>query len=468
MERLSGLDASFLYLESPTVPLHVCSVVELDSSTIPGGYSFERFKDGLASRIRALPEFRAKLADTQLNPDHPVWVEDREFDLSRHVFNIGLPSPGGRTELAEVCGRIAAGQLERSKPLWEMWVIEGAAGAGADQGGPLVLMIKVHHCAVDGVSAANLLTTLCDAQPDAAPPEPVEGPGEASRLEIAAAGLMGLLTRPLQLAKVLPATMSTVVDTLDRVRRGAGMAAPFAAPKTPFNADITAERSIALAQLDFEDIERVKNRFDAKINDVVMALCAGALRGFLRERGELPDKPLVAVVPVSVHGKCDRPGRNQISGMFCNLQTHIDDPGERLRAIAESNSRAKDHSRAIGATLALDWAQLAARAVLGFAVGLVGRTPLRRTPIHNLIVSNVAGPDMKLYALGAEIKALYPLGPIFHGSGLNITVMSLSGKLNVGILSCRHLVDDLWELADGFQLELSRLLGARKRVRARR
>ena len=239
------------------------------------------------------------------------------------------------------------------------------------------------------------------------------------------------------------------------------MAAPFAAPATSFSAEITAERNIAMAQLDFGDIARVKDRFGVKINDVVLALCAGAFRGFLRDRGELPDKPLVAVVPMSMHDKSDRPGHNQISGMFCDLQTQIADPGQRLQAIAKAGSRAKEHSRAIGPTLVLDWTQIVSRAFLGFVLAVAAHTPLRHIAVHNLIISNVAGPPTKLYCLGAEIKGLYPLGPIFHGSGLNITVMSLSGKLNVGMISCPRLVGDLWGLADRFEIELQNLLGSR-------
>jgi diacylglycerol O-acyltransferase / wax synthase len=458
MERLSGLDASFLYIESPTVPLHVCSVVELDTSTMPGGYSFDRFWNLLASRIRALPELRAKLADSQLNLDHPVWVDDKDFDLSRHLYRIGLPSPGGRSELAEICGHIASIPLDRSKPVWEMWVIEGVADSDAQEGGPLALLIKVHHAAVDGVSASNLLTKLCDPVPDAPPPDLVEGPGDATRLGIAAGGLVGFLTRPIRLAKAVPATVSTVVETVSRARSGIAMAAPFRAPKTRFNVEVTSERSIAFAQLDFDDVKRIKDRYAVKINDVVMALCAGALREFLRGHGELPDKPLVAVVPMSVHDKTDRPGRNQISGMFCNLQTHIEDPVERLQAIADATGRAKEHSRAIGPTLALDWTQVASRALFGFVLSLMSFTPLKTTPIHNVIISNVAGPEIKLYGLGSEMKGLYPFGPIFHGSGLNITVMSMSGKLNVGIISCRQLSEDLWDLADAFAFELKSLL----------
>jgi diacylglycerol O-acyltransferase / wax synthase len=461
MERLSGIDASFLYIESPNVPLNVCSVVELDTSTIPGGYSFDRLRNDLALRLKALPEFRAKIADSQLNLDHPVWVDDKNFDLSRHLHRIGLPSPGGRRELAEVCAHIASVPLDRSKPLWEMWVIERVADTDPREGGRLDLMIKVHHSAVDGVTATNLLSQLCSPEPESPPPEPLDGPGDATRLEIAAGGLVKFLCRPLQLAKVVPETVSTIVSTVNRARVGGTMAAPFTAPPTPFNADVTPERNIAVAQLNFDDVIRVKNRFGVKVNDVVLALCAGVLREFLRDREQLPDKPLVAVVPTSVHDKCDRPGRNRVSVMFCNLHTDIEDPSERLQAIAQADSRAKEHSREIGPTLVLDWTEVVARSVFGLILGVASHTPLSHIPVHNLIISNVAGPDSKLYCLGAEIKALYPFGPVFHGSGLNITVMSLSGNLNVGVISCPQLVDDLWDLADRFETELGALLFSR-------
>lgn len=461
MERLSGFDAGMLYSESTAVPLHVCSIAELDTTTVPGGYSFDGMRDHLSSRLRALPELRAKLADSQLNLDHPVWIEDADLDVSGHLHNIGLPSPGGRKELADVCARIASTPLDRSKPLWEMYVIEGVGGSDPREGGPVALMIKVHHAAVDGVSAASLINQLCDVRPDAPPPDAVDGPGDAMPLEIAAGGLLRALARPLQLARVVPDTMSTILNTISRARSGSAMAAPCTAPATVFNAEVTSDRTIATAQLELDDVKRVKNEFGVKVNDVVMALCAGALRGYLRDRGELPDKPLIAVVPASVHDKSDRPGRNQLSGMFCNLQTHIEDPGERLRTIAESSSHAKDHSAELSPTLLGDLTQVIPPAVFGAALEVLSRTPLKRTAIHNVIVSNVAGPATTLYAMGAEIKALYPLGPIFHGSGLNITVMSLGGKLNVGIISCRSLVNDLWDLADRFKAELAALLGGR-------
>ena len=380
MERLSGLDASFLYIETSTQPLNVCSILEVDSSTMPGGYTFDRLRDELALRIKAMPEFREKLADSQFNLDHPVWVEDTDFDVNRHLHRIGLPSPGGRTELAEICGHIASLPLDRSRPLWEMWLIEGVADTDAHEGGLLTVMTKLHHAAVDGVTGASLLAQLCSVEPDAPPPDPVDGPGDASPWEIAAGGLVRFAARPLQLANVLPTTVSAIVKTLRRARAGLTMAAPFAAPPTAFNAAVTAARNIAFTQLDLDDIKTVKNRFNVTVNDVVMALCAGVLRRFLHDRSELPDKSLVAMVPVSVHEKSDRPGRNQLSGMFSRLETHVSDPAERLRAIAEANSTAKEHSSAIGPTLLQDWTQFAARPLFGAVLRLVADTPLTRKP----------------------------------------------------------------------------------------
>ena len=458
MERLSGLDASFLYIESPTQPLAVCSILELDTSSVPDGYTFDRLRDDLATRIAAIPEFRAKLADSQLNLDYPVWVDDDGFDLDRHLLRIELPAPGGRRELAEICGHIASSPLDRNRPLWEMWVIEGVAETDPRAGGLLAVMTKVHHAAVDGVSGANLLSQLCSAAPDMPPPEPVEGPGSAGPLQIAAGGLLRFAARPWQLVNLMPTTVATIVKTLRRAGDGLTMAAPFTAPATRFNTSVTADRNIALVQLNLDDIKKVKDRFNVTVNDVVMALCASVLRWFLSDCGELPAKPLVAMVPVSVHDKSDRPGHNQLSGMFCSLETHIRDPAERLRAIARADAAAKNHSSAISPTLLQDWAQLAARAVFGAVFRLLADSPLIGNPVHNLIVSNVPGPQATLYFLGCEVEAMYPLGPLFHGCGLNITVMSLDGKLNVGVISCPDLLPDLWRLADDFDVALQELL----------
>jgi diacylglycerol O-acyltransferase / wax synthase len=461
MQRLSGLDASFLYLETSDQPMHVCSILDLDTATMPGGYTFDGLREALSLRIKAMPEFREKLANSPLNLDHPVWVDDDTFDIDRHLHRIGLPPPGGRTELSEICGHIASLPLDRRRPLWEMWVIEGVAGTDCHRDGRVALMTKVHHAGVDGVTGANLMSQLCSTEADAPAPEPVDGVGGASGWQIAAGGLVRFATRPLRLVNVVPDTVSSVVATLQRARDGLAMARPFAAPRTVFNATISGRRNIAYVQLDLEDVKAVKNRFDAKVNDVVMALVSGVLRQYLGVRNTLPESSLVASVPVSVHGQSDRPGRNQVSAMFANLHTEIGDPAERLKAIAQANSVAKEHSSAIGATLLQDWSQFAGPAVFGIAMRVYARSRLTESmPVHNLVVSNVPGPQVPLYMLGCEVKAMYPLGPIFHGSGLNITAMSLNGKLDLGLISCPELLPDLWEMADEFPVVLEELLAA--------
>jgi diacylglycerol O-acyltransferase / wax synthase len=453
MQRLTGLDAFFLYLETPTQPLNVCCVLQLDTSTMPGSYTYARFRAALAQRVQAVPEFRMKLADSQLNLDHPVWVDDDNFQLRRHLHRVGVPPPGGHCELAEVCGDIAGLPLNRDHPLWEMWVIEG--GAAPDS---LAVMLKAHHAVVDGVSGVNLLAQLCGSEPDMPPPQTAQGTGGAHPLQIAASGLVGFALRPWRLTALLPATARTVVQTVLRARQGRTMAAPFAAPPTPFNARFTRHRNIAFTQLDLRDIKAVKNRLGLTVNDVVVGVCAGVLRRFLLDRGELPDAPLVAAVPVSVRDKSNRPGRNQLTWMFCRLETHISDPVERLRSIAAGNSAAKDHAEALGPTLLHDWTQLAGQTMFGAAMRILPRIPLSLSPVYNLIMSNVPGPQHQMYFLGCAVEAMYPLGPIIAGAGLNITVMSLNRKLGVGVISCPDVLPDLWRIAELFPAALEELL----------
>jgi diacylglycerol O-acyltransferase / wax synthase len=394
-----------------------------------------------------------KLADTQLNLDHPVWVDDENLQLRRHLHRAGVPAPGGRRELADICGYIAGLPLERDHPLWEMWVLEGGARSDA-----VTVMLKVHHAVVDGVAGANLLTQLCSVQPDGPPPQPARGAGGGNALQIAASGLIGFALRPLRLATVVPATMLTLARTALRARDGRTMAAPFSAPPTPFNGAVGRHRSIAYTQLDMRDVKRVKERFGVTINDVVVALCAGVLRRFLLERGELPDNPLVATVPVSVHNKSGRPGRNHTTLMFCRVETQIGDPAERIGAIAAGNAAAKDHTTAIGPTLLHDWTEFGGPTIFGAAMRILPRIPTSLSRAYNLILSNVPGPQAQLYFLGCQIDAMYPLGPVIGNAGLNITVMSLNGELGVGIIGCPDLLPDLWGIADAFPDALKELL----------
>jgi diacylglycerol O-acyltransferase len=465
MNRLSGLDASFLYLESSTQLLHVCGVVMIAPETMPEPYSFESLKRDIDRRISVMPEFLRTLHTVPLHLDHPVWVIEEDFDIDRHVHRLAVPSPGGPEEVAELVGHLAGIPLDRSRPLWEMWVIEGLAD------GRIAVLTKMHHATVDGVSGANLLSNLCSLEP-VAPPAPDRPPLHdrvPSDLELAARGALSAATRPLELARLVLPSAGIVTGWLDRARKGKAMPAPFTAPRTSFNGTITGHRSAAFADFDLADVKRVKAATGATVNDVVLGLVGGALRRYLDDRGELPASSLVAMVPVSVHGKSKRTGSNKVSGMFTKLYTDIADPLERIRAIAATNADVKEHHHAIDADTLQDWAQFAAPRTFAAAVRVYSRLRLaeRHPVVHNLVVSNVPGPPVPVYFMGARIEALYPLGPVFHGAGLNITVMSNNGRMNAGLLACRELVPAVWDLARDIPSELEATLCALPVLRAR-
>jgi diacylglycerol O-acyltransferase len=451
--RLSGIDASFLYLETTTQPLQVFSVLELDTATIPGGYSYARFRDKLSVRLAAIPAFREKVSDSFLNLDHPVWVADSDFDIDRHVHRIGLPAPGGRAEFDEICGYLAGLRLDHRRPLWEMWVIEGLGGSL--DGGRLAVMIKLHHAVADGVTLAKILSQLCSTELDPQPPDPVEAAPATHPLLIALGGLAGFASRPVYLIRPLPATVRAVIDTVRRAAAGRAMAAPFTAPRTTLNGRLTADRKVAFARLDLDDVKKVAHHFGVKVNDVALALVGGLARQFLLDRGELPKSSLVALVPVSAHRPSDRTTRNQVSGIYARLQTQIADPTERLRTIAAANIVAKEHSSAIGATLLQDWGQVIGPVLLGIAKHGYARLT-RFRPMYNIVVSNVPGPQTR-YLLGAEVSAMYVFGPVLHGAGLNVTLWSVNGTLHIGLITCPALLDP-GDLADGFAAGLNELL----------
>ena len=454
-EWLTGLDASFLNLETAIQPLQMLIVLQLDTTTIPGGYTYDRFRAELAERIRAVPEFREKLSPRFANPDHPAWVEDPEFNIAEHVHRIGVPEPGGPAELDEIYGYLAGLPLNRFRPLWEMWIIEGVDGASTTE--RLSVVIKIHHAAADGVTYSELFARLCSTEPDPPRREFVAATGTGQPMRIAIGGMARFASRPLHLArKVVPETVHAVRDAHRRAALCRAMAAPFSAPPTVFNSRFTANRNVAFTRLDLNEVKKVKNQFGVTVNDVVTALVSGSVRQFLLDRRELPSSSLTALVPASVHAP-DRLGRNQVSGMIATLQTQIADPVERLRAVAQSNTIAKEHSAAIGATLLDDWMQLGGRALLAVIKRVYGRVT-RSRPMYNIVVSNVPGPQPADYFMGAKVTAFYPVGPVMLGAGLNITVCTVGGKLNVGLISCPDVLPDLPEIADGLTAGLNLLL----------
>lgn len=455
-QRVRGVDASFLALETANQPIQVFTVMELDPSTFPGGYSFERMREMLAEHARAIPALRERLSGNRWDLDHPSWVADDDFDITRHVRRIALRSALDRAELTTLCGRLGALPLDRRHPLWEMWVIEGAGGgAGTAQ---LAVLLKLHHAAADGVTFVKLLGPLWTAQPVAPQIVPVPAAPDTGHLREVVDGLGRLARRPLRLvATVLPAVIAAVVDAVSRVIGGRSMATPFTAPRTILNAPFTAGRNLAFTHLDLREVKRVKDHFGVKVNDVVAALVGGVVRQFLLDRGELPDTSLVALEPVSVHGLSDSSARNQVSGMFVRLRTDLADPVERVRAVAEANRIAKEQVAAIRPTLLEDLGETVGPVLLGIAKRVYGLLT-RFRPMYNVILSNFPGPDPGRYFLGCEVTALHPVGPILLGAGINFTVTTVNGRINIGLTSCPDLVPDLAVLADGLPAGLSELL----------
>jgi WS/DGAT/MGAT family acyltransferase len=467
VEQLSGLDASFLYLETPTLHMHVALTLVFDPSTVPGGYSFERMKASIAARIPCAPVFRRRLVEVPFRLGHPVWVDDPDFDIDYHVRLAAVPGPGGLRQLADLAGDIAGHQLDRSRPLWEMWVVEGLAD------GRIGFIAKMHHSTVDGVSGAALLSVLFDLEPGTPPhptPEAEARPVDErmpSPLDLMAQAMVARTLRPLEMTRDIVRTGHRVLDVRrvrldvpDRSGR-AKAALPLSAPRTSFNRALTRRRSVALTAIGLDDVKRLKNATGTTVNDAVLAVCTGALRSFLLEGDELPDKPLVAVVPVSVRPDVSAPrGSNQVSSMFVQLPVDLQDPVDRLMAIHDGTKGAKEEHNALGADMLLNWAEHATPNVFANAARLYSRMRLadRHRPIANLVISNVPGPDFPLYLAGAELQAGFPLGPVMDGMGVNITIMSYRGVLCWGIMACPETIPRVWSLAASIPVALDELL----------
>ena len=478
MERLSGLDSAFLSMETPAMHLHVAIAAVIDPTTMSTPYSFDGLKAFVARRLMAEPAFRRRVVEVPFQLNHPIWVEDPHIDLDYHVRRHALPAPGGHRELTDLTGAIVGVPLDRSRPLWEIHVVEGL------HDGNVVLIGKIHHAAVDGVSGAELFVHLFDLTPDAAgtgddqdcePAGRDDGatagavPATAERIpsdvELVGHALVSQVRRTVSLPALLGRTVRTVTHLVNRHRDPSTVvgAVPLRAPRTPWSAAITPHRSIAFARVRLSDIRRVRAAFDVKVNDVVLALVSGATRRYLEGRSALPGAPLVGLCPVSVrtedeHGRQD----NRVSAMFVHLRTDIDSVPDRLRAIARTTRGAKEDHNAIGARFLQNWAEHAAPNTFALASRLYSRLNMadRHPPIYNLVVSNVPGPDFPLYLDGGRLVAAYPMGPVMEGAGLNVTVLSYMDNVDFGFLAAAELVPDVWDMADHVDAAMSELLDA--------
>lgn len=463
MERLTAADAWYLYLEGPTVPLHVTGLLLLDPSTAPTGFTFQKLRRYIAGRLDLMPALRRRLIEVPLAIDHPSWIEDPDFDLANHVHRHVLAEPGSPQDLADFIGGFASVRLDRGRPLWDLMAVEGL-----DDGNVAVVM-KMHHCIVDGISGMDVMANLLDLHPvpkrrrrsPAHEPEPVPSPVQV----IASAGWNRLTSpmRPVRAAADVATSLANMAGTSIRRRRGGAdaVAHPINAPRTRFNSSITAERSVAFGRIPLADMKAIGRAFGVTVNDVVLASCTYGLRSYLQTHDTIPDRPLVCSVPVSTHGAGD-PGRsaNQVSTMFVNLPVQLADPVDQLQAIHVGSLGAKDVQQSVGTEMISDVIELIPASLFHAATRLYSDAGFadRFAPVHNLVVSNVIGSPVPLYLAGAQVVAMFPFGPLMEGTGLNVTVLSNNGEMNIGLIACPHLVPDLDDLLESMATGVEMLL----------
>ncbi len=461
MQQLTGMDASFLALETANTTGHVGGLSVLDPSTASEPLTLARLTEVMAERLPLVPVLRRKLLNVPLGLDQPYWIDDGDFDIEYHVREIGLPRPGSDAQLTEQVGRLHARPLDRSRPLWELYLITGLARDRA------AVYSKIHHAAVDGVSGTELLTVLFDLtpagrelpaaepfQPERPPPLPVLAAMAAMRLAWRPVQTVRITNELVRLLPTLAPAASTLVGEILGLNRGDGSVIatrPGRAPVTPFNRAITPHRRFAFRSVDLDTVKTVKNAFGVSVNDVVMAICAGALRRWLIDHDALPGQPLVAMIPVSVRDPASQGGLgNRVSAMLAPLPTNVTDPGLRLQIVHSATQAAKAQQAEIPQPA------LTARAArVVFATGL-----LHRLPPFNVTISNVPGPNVPVYMCGARLVAHYPVSVVTDGQGLNIPLVGYLGQLHFGLVSSRELVPDIDKLAGYLPEELALLAEA--------
>jgi diacylglycerol O-acyltransferase / wax synthase len=448
LKPISGMDATFLYTETPTSPMHIGSVV-----IIEGSLDFETFKATVHSRIHQIEKMRQRLVFVPMSIDHPYWVDDPHFDIDLHIKRIALPDPGSWKELRSTASSIFSEALDPNRPLWSITFVEGLDHIPQVPKGSVALVAKIHHVAVDGVGGAGLLSLFLDFTPekrDIPAPRPYEAKPMPNELSLVLNSTLSFAKDPLKLPKLASDMLKATVKAgfLTRIQKDQLPTAPFTAPDTPLNGIISARRKWNSAILSLERILNLKKIMNTTMNDVMLAICAGALRRYLKEKNKLPDKPLVAMVPVSLRAKEESPVEeveNQISAMLIQIATHIEDPVERLETISENTHRGKTYQGALSARSLAKMAEAIPFGIANQAARLYSRFGISEMhkPVFNVAITNVPGPKIPLYINGHKMITVMGSAPIIDGMGLIITIFSYDGHVTVSPLSDANSMPDL-------------------------
>jgi len=456
MKHLSGLDATFLHLETPEMPMHVGSLNVLD---LPKGYKGDFYEDAkqfMASRIHLADVFTRKLALMPFDMTNPVWVEDDDIDLDYHVRHITLPKPGTNRQLQQYVARLHSTLIDRSRPMWEFFIIDGL------KSGQVALYTKVHHAGIDGQAGVALGKAIFDLEPTGRVVKPPRARPRSSgyqlgMAELATAALRNTAQQYVKLFKMAPAIARALGGLARPDEKAAEKDAATApkkfnlfAPRTSLNVSITNQRTFAGRTISLAETKYIARHFGVSLNDVVMATVAGALRHYLADNNELPAKPLVAGVPVSLREAGDETANNQASMILVSLATDITDPVQRLKAINASSTSSKSTMNRFKAVILDDFPTFAAPWLVSGIASMVGRSGLVNLlpPAANVAISNVAGAPFPMYFAGALVTCYYPVSIASHGTALNVTVQSYNGRMDYGLIACRRAVPDITEIGD--------------------
>lgn len=452
-DRLSGLDASFLALEKNGAHMHVGSVLVFEGPA-PG---YDAFVERIANGLHLVPRYRQRLAFPPFGVARPLWVDDPHFNVRYHVRHSALPAPAGPHELQALAGRVFAQQLDRERPLWEIWLVDTMGDSR------FALICKTHHALVDGISGVDIMSVLFDLSADADGPEP--GPPWSPRplpgaAELLAEGVMERATAPLRFAREVLAAPDRA--GADAGRSMAGLAAMAAAgiagaPASPLNVRIGPHRRFAWAEADLARFKGVKNALGGTINDVVLTVVTGALRAHLIRRGRNPEgQELKAMVPISVRADAERGALgNRVAAMYAPLPVGISGAVDRFRSVHSAMADLKESGQAVGAQAITRLADAAAPTVLDQAARLQSRQRF-----FNLTVTNVPGPQIPLFLVGRKLEAFYPMVPLVLNTALGIAIMSYDGRLFFGLLGDYDGMHDLDDLAHDLQASIHELAGA--------
>jgi diacylglycerol O-acyltransferase / wax synthase len=473
MEQLSGMDASFVYLETPTTPMHIGSVGIYDPSSASGG--FVRFKDILAhidSRLDKARSFRQKLVRVPFDLDHPYWVDDANFDLEYHVRHVALPKPGDWRQLCIQVARLHARGMDMNKPLWEFNIVEGLDNIPGLPPGCFALVAKVHHSAIDGMSGVELSAAVHDIEPkpvEHAPKSNWKGENAPAISEMLLRTWMNSITQPVRFVKTLAQTVPGAARLIREVGGGdVSLKGAKMAPQTLLNGKVSAHRVWDSALFQLCDIREVKNRIEgATVNDVVLTIIGGGLRKYLQSRDNLPKASLTAMAPISVRAEGEKEALgNLVSAMLVQLGTHIDDPMERLAFVRKEALNSKAMTNAVGARTLTDYSQFIPSGLAGLAARLysgLGAANLH-SPVFNCVATNVPGPRVPLYFAGAKMVRMMGTGPVFDGMGLINAIYSYGPEIAISFTSDRAMMPDPANYAQALRDSFDELLNAKPKA----